>query len=186
MLPVPESTERARAFLDALEADRQAALALSREKAEEAKLIEARLEGFRAAMQILCGQPLVATKQSASETDEPGPHSAGRRTRRRIPELIARELSFSGQPMTARQIAKAIEYTLERTETALSRMEKDGQVHRDEADRWSIGIDTPAPVNGDAARGHVSLIRVVREGARAVATDSAPTCPANAGGGLAH
>ena len=34
----------------------------------------------------------------------------------------------------------------------VSRMEKDGQVHRDEADRWSIGIDTPAPVNGDAAR----------------------------------
>lgn len=147
---MPESTERARAFLDALEADRQAALALSREKAEEARLIEARLEGFRAAMQILCGQPLVATNQSASETDEPGPHSAGRRARRRIPELIVRELSFSGQPMTARQIAMAIEYTLERTETALSRMEKDGQVHRDEADRWSIGMATPAPINGDA------------------------------------
>ena len=70
---MPELTERARAFLEALEADRRAALALSREKAEEAKLIEARLEGFRAAMQILCGQPLVATNQSASETDEPGP-----------------------------------------------------------------------------------------------------------------
>ena len=54
--------------------------------------------------------------------------------------------------MTVRQIAKAIEYTLERTETALNRMEKDGQVHRDEADRWSIGMAAPAQLNGDAAR----------------------------------
>ena len=45
--------ERARAYLDALEADRQAALTLSEQKAEEAKLIKARQEGFRAAMEIL-------------------------------------------------------------------------------------------------------------------------------------
>ena len=144
---MPELIERARAFLDALEADRQAALALSREKAEEAKLIEARLEGFRAAMQILCGQPLTTPPQSATETDETGPHSAGRRARRRIPDLILRELSFSGQPMTARQIAKAIEYTLERTETALSRMEKDGQVVRNEAGRWAIGLAGTPQIN---------------------------------------
>jgi hypothetical protein len=167
MLPMPELIERARAFLDALEADRQAALALSREKAEEAKLIEARLEGFRAAMQILCGQPLTTPPQSAKETDETGPHSAGRRTRRRIPDLILRELSFSGQPMTARQIAKAIEYTLERTETALSRMEKDGQVHRDEGDRWSTGIAGPAQVNGHAARNGNGKYRAPPDGERA-------------------
>ena len=45
--------ERARAYLDTLEADRQAALTLSEQKAEEAKLIKARQEGFRAAMEIL-------------------------------------------------------------------------------------------------------------------------------------
>jgi len=30
--------------------------------------------------------------------------------------MITRELSFSGEAMTARQIARAINYTLERTE----------------------------------------------------------------------
>jgi hypothetical protein len=167
VFPMPELLERARAFLDALEADRQAALTISLEKAEEAKLIEARLEGFQAALQILCGQPLTAPTQSASATDETGPHSAGRRRRRRIPDLIVRELSFSGQPMTARQIAKAIEYTIERTETALSRMEKDGQVHRDEGDRWSIGIAAPAQVNGHAARTGNGRYRAPLDGERA-------------------
>ena len=38
-------TEKARAYLDTLEADRRAALALSEQKAEEAKLIKARQEG---------------------------------------------------------------------------------------------------------------------------------------------
>jgi hypothetical protein len=41
--------ERARAYLAGLEADRQTALALSEQKAEEAKLIKARQEGFQAA-----------------------------------------------------------------------------------------------------------------------------------------
>ena len=45
--------EQALAYLDALEADRMAALALSEQKAEEAKLIKARQEGFRAALDIL-------------------------------------------------------------------------------------------------------------------------------------
>jgi hypothetical protein len=42
--------EQALAYLDALEADRMAAFALSEQKAEEAKLIKARQEGFRAAL----------------------------------------------------------------------------------------------------------------------------------------
>ena len=50
---MPTPLERAREYLDALEADRQAALALSEQKAEEAKLIKARQEGFQAAMKIL-------------------------------------------------------------------------------------------------------------------------------------
>ena len=41
-----ELLERARAYLAGLEADRQTALALSEQKAEEAKLIKARQEGF--------------------------------------------------------------------------------------------------------------------------------------------
>jgi len=39
-------SERARAYLDAIEADRQAALVLSEQKPEEAKLLQARSEGF--------------------------------------------------------------------------------------------------------------------------------------------
>jgi hypothetical protein len=73
-----------------------------------------------------------------------------RRGRRPIRELILRELSFSGQAMTAAQIAKAINYIPERTETALERMEKDGQVIRNEAGRWAIGLAGPPQINGRA------------------------------------
>jgi|SRR5215472_2856825 len=152
---MPELFEKARAYLDALETERQAALALSREKAEEAKQLQARLDGFQEAVKMLRGHipegnlgvsddpPAPAVK----EATEPAPK---RGTRRNIRELIERELSFSGQPMTARQIAKAIEYTLERTETALSRMEKHGQVLRGEGDRWAAGMTAITHMNGRA------------------------------------
>jgi len=52
--------------------------------------------------------------------------------------------------MTAAQIAKAINYIPERTETALERMEKDGQVIRNEAGRWAIGLAGPPQINGHA------------------------------------
>ena len=66
--------ERALAYLDALEADRKAALALSEQKAEEAKLIQERQEGFRAALDILRGE--TSAGDAVSEKDrEP---SAGR------------------------------------------------------------------------------------------------------------
>ena len=45
--------ETAAAYLTRLEADRRAALAVSEEKAEEAKLIKARREGFEEALEIL-------------------------------------------------------------------------------------------------------------------------------------
>ena len=125
--------EKARAYLDALDADRRAALVLSEQKAEEAMLIKARQEGFRTAMEMLGGK-LPADKAEASDPKEPG----RRRTRRHIPQLILRELSFSGQAMTARQIAKAIDYNLERTETALHGMQEAGQVARNGRDRWAI------------------------------------------------
>jgi hypothetical protein len=51
-----ELLERARAYLSDLEADRNAALALSEQKAEEAKLIKARQEGFQAALELLSGE----------------------------------------------------------------------------------------------------------------------------------
>src|SRR6202030_2204342 len=99
--------EQALAYLDALEADRMAALALSEQKAEEAKLIKARQEGFRAALDILRGE--TSARDPVSEKDrEPsadrrgdgerasGPQEPRRRGRRPIPQLILRELSFSG------------------------------------------------------------------------------------------
>src|ERR1700721_147481 len=134
--------ERVRAYLDTLEADRRAALALSEQKAEEARLIKARQEGFRAAMEMLgtaipagaaasgaaasgaAASGVAASGVAASDPKEPG----RRRARRQIRELILRELSFSGQAMTATQMAKAIDYLPERTEMALQRMEESGQV----------------------------------------------------------
>jgi len=77
------SIERVRAYLDTLEADRRAALALSEQKAEEARLIKARQEGFRAAMEMLGSA--ISAADTASDPEEPG----RRRVRRRIRELIS-------------------------------------------------------------------------------------------------
>jgi hypothetical protein len=140
--------ERAHACLSAMEADRQTALALSEQKAEEAKLIKARQEGFQAAMEILWGKTSADVAGSSPEAKEP----TRRRTRRRIPELIQRELSYSGQAMTARQIAKAIDYNLERTEIVLKRMEEAGQLLRNEGGQWAIPTANRAPTNGHAAK----------------------------------
>ena len=109
---MPTPLEKARAYLVALEADRRAAVVLSEQKAEEAKLLKARQEGFRAAMEMF-GAEIPAG--DASDAEEPG----RRRVRRRIRDLIFRELLFSGQPMTAAQLARAIDQAAERTETAL-------------------------------------------------------------------
>jgi hypothetical protein len=155
--------ERARAYLAGLEADRQAALALCREKAEEAKLIKARQEGFQAAMELLAGEHSPGT--AASERDsapspdcrDPGGPAADReelrprRTRRPIAQLIVRELSFSGQTLTTSQIAKAIDYLPDRTETALQRLEAAGQVVRNDQGRcWTLGLSAVPHSNGPA------------------------------------
>src|SRR3979490_1645609 len=103
---------KALAYLDALETDRRAALALNEQKAVEAKLIKARQEGFQAAMKILGGE--IPVGNAEADPEEPG----RRRARRHIPQLILRELSFSGQAVSASQIAKAIGYNLEGTQTA--------------------------------------------------------------------
>ena len=150
---MPDLPERARTYLEALEADRLAALAVSEQKAEEAKLIKARQEGFREALEIFGEHVSTANNRSPDHSKELGERRARRRTRRNIRDLIARELSFSSQPTTAPQIAKAIEYTLKLTETALKRMEKGGQVVRDEEDRWAIGMNghVSAAGNGKSA-----------------------------------
>jgi hypothetical protein len=141
------SIEKALAYLDTLEADRRTALALSEQKAEEARLIKARQEGFRAAMEMLGSA--ISAGDAASDPEEPG----RRRVRRRIRELILRELSFSGQAMTVAQIAKAIDYQTERTETALHRMEETGQVLRNAGGRWAIGNTGIAQLNGHGTTG---------------------------------
>jgi len=50
--------------------------------------------------------------------------------------------------MTVAQIAKAIDYQTERTETALHRMEETGQVLRNAGGRWAIGNTGIAQLNG--------------------------------------
>jgi hypothetical protein len=157
--------ERARACLAQLEADREAALALSEQKAEEAKLIKARQEGFQAALELLSGKTSVGNAASgvdrelsadrrgsderAADLQEP----RRRRERRPIRQLILRELSFSGEPMTAAQIAKSIDYNPAGTETALERMERDGQVLRNDGRRWIIAVTAATEPNGHAVNG---------------------------------
>ena len=143
--------ERARAYLTTLEADRQAALTLSDQKAEEAKLLKARQEGFRAAIEMLGGEIATGDVGTDPHREEP----VRRRVRRPIREMILRELSFSGQTMTATEIAKAIDYIPERTETALERLERDGQVLRNE-DRWTIGKTPIGQASDNAVRGNRS------------------------------
>jgi DNA-binding transcriptional ArsR family regulator len=154
--------ERAPAYLAGLEADRQAALALCREKAEEAKLIKARQEGFQAAIELLGSETSANTAASGSDGAsyadclDHGERASGpeeprrRRTRRPIAQLIVRELSFSGETMTTSQIAKAIDYLPDRTETALQRLEAAGQVVRNEEGQWGIGMSAIPQMNGRA------------------------------------
>jgi hypothetical protein len=144
---MPTVLEKAREYLDTLEAGRQAALALSEQKAEEAKLIKARQEGFQAAMAMLARE--TSSTGARSERKEPG----RQRVRRPIRQLILRELSFSGRTMTVAQIAKAIDYQSVRTETALSRMEAAGQVVRSAEGRWAIGIGAMDKLNEQAGAG---------------------------------
>ena len=127
--------EQAAAYLQRLEADRLAAIAASEEKAQEAKLIKARQEGFQEAMKLLGierSPTTIETKQNETE----------RAKRRNIPELILTELSFSGTAMTTKQIAVAIDYFIDRTEDALRRLENARQVVRDQDGRWTIPVTT--------------------------------------------
>ena len=57
--------EKVVAYLQELEIDRLAAIAVSEEKAEEAKLIKARQEGIRQAMEMLGVERLIIIASSA-------------------------------------------------------------------------------------------------------------------------
>ena len=143
---MPTPIAQATAYLEKLEADRLAAIELSEQKAEEAKLIAVRQEGFRAAMDILAGNSPVDNCEL--EPEKPG----RRRQRRDIKLLVLRELSFSGEPMTTTQIAKAIDYIPEKTETVLKRLEIGGKVRRDEKrGRWALVITDRDQPNGHPA-----------------------------------
>src|SRR5262245_16965478 len=127
---MPSPIAEATAYLERLEADRRAAIAISEQKSGEAKLLAARLEGFRAAMEILAA---TVTDDCKPQSGEPG----RRRERRNSPELILRELSLSAEATTTTQIAKAIDYMPERTEARLKRLEMNGELTRGENGKWA-------------------------------------------------
>ena len=132
--------EEAAAYLTRLEADRKAAIALSEAKAEEAKLIKARQEGFEEALEIL-------GLQISAGNAEVEPVKSLTRRRRNIRQLIIRELTFSGKAMTKEHIAKSIEYLPPQTERALRRLENSGKVQNTDG-RWEVVTSTVVQTNG--------------------------------------
>ena len=134
--------EKATAYLDKLEADRRAAITVSEQKAEEAKLIQARQQGFQEAMEIL------GLQLPPSDTDEDPNKPPVRRQRRNIPQLILNELSFSGKAMTKEQIARAVDYTPAQAEKVLERMEGLAKVVRNTDGRWEAVAPAKPQSNG--------------------------------------
>jgi predicted transcriptional regulator len=139
---MPTPMEKATSYLSKLEADRLAAAAVSKEKAQEAMLIKAREEGFREAMEIF----------GANVTSDDNGVGTGRRreARRDIRQMIIQELSFSGKAMTKEQIAKAINYIPERTEVALKRLEGAGRIMKSRDGSWEVVLITEPRTNGHA------------------------------------
>jgi hypothetical protein len=131
--------EKAAAYLTRLEADRRAALAVSEAKAEEAKLIKARQEGFEKALEIL-------GLQISPDNAEPEPAKSPVRQRRNIPKLIMRELSFSGTAMAKEQISRSIDYLPSQTERALRRLESSGKIVQNMDGRWEVVTSTVAQI----------------------------------------
>jgi hypothetical protein len=134
---MPTPMEKATAYLSKLEDDRAAALAASKEKALEAMLIKAREQGFREAMEIF-GMNVASSVTSNDierETDQ-----RHKRKRRDIRQMIIKELSYSGREMTTQQIAKAIDYIPERTETVLKRLENAGKIIQNRDGLWDVVV----------------------------------------------
>lgn len=145
---MPDLMEKATAYLSKLEADRMAAMELSKEKALEALLIKAREEGFREAMEIFGLNVAfdVASDTVAVETDQ-----SHKRRRRDIRQMIIKELSYSGKAMTTKQIAKAIDYLQERTEAAVKRLESEGKLIRNPSGLWELSVITGTSLDSIAA-----------------------------------
>ena len=135
--------EKAAAYLTRLEADRRAAIAVSQAKAEEAKLIKAQMEGFEEALEIL-------GLQISPDTTEAKTSKSFARQRRNIPQLIIRELSFSGTAMAKEQIARSIDYLPWQTERALRRLESFGKIVQNKDGRWEVVTSTVVQTNGHA------------------------------------
>jgi len=135
--------EEAAAYLTRLEADRKSAIALSEAKAEEAKLIKARQEGFEEALEIL-GLQISAGNTEVESVKSLTP------SRRNIRQLIIRELTFSGRAMTKEHIAKSIEYLPTQTEKALERLEGSEKIVQNKDGRWEVITSTIVQTNGHA------------------------------------
>jgi hypothetical protein len=86
---MPTPLEKARDYLERLEADRRTALEVSEQKAEQAKLIKARQEGFQAAMEIF-GITISVGNAGSSNVKAP----SERRIRRHTPNNLARIVVF--------------------------------------------------------------------------------------------
>ena len=143
---MPTPIEKATAYLLKLEADRTAAIAERKEKAQQAILIKARLEGFREAIEIFG----LDIPPGDTEVDT---YKFWREKRRDIRQMIIKELSFSGRAMTKVQIAKAIDYIPERTEAALKRLESAGKIIQNRDGHWEVvdPMGTPSQPDNQAS-----------------------------------
>lgn len=112
-----------------------AAIAVSKEKAQEAMLIKAREEGFREAIEIFGLN--INLRDTEVETCP-----IFRKKRRDIRQMITKELSFSSKGMTKAQIARAIDYIPERTEAALKRLESSGKIMQNRDGHWELVATT--------------------------------------------
>jgi hypothetical protein len=156
--------EKAAAYLSRLEADRRAAIAVSEAKAEEAKLIKAQQKGFEEALELLGLQMSPDNTEAEPDNTEAEPDNteaepdniesktekSSVRRRRNIPQLIIRELSFSGTAMAKEQIARSIDYLPWQTERALRRLESSGKIVQNMDGRWEVVTSTGAQTNGHA------------------------------------
>ena len=133
--------ETAAAYLSKLEADRMAAMELSKEKELEAMLIKAREDGFREAIEIFGLNQCPALALDDIEVENQIFH---RRKRRDIRQMIIKELSYSAKAMTTRQIARAIDYLPERTETMLRRLQNEGKTVQNRDGLWEVVVTSVA------------------------------------------
>ena len=142
--------EKAAAYLSRLEADRRAAIAVSEAKAEEAKLIKAQQKGFEEALELMGLQMSPDNTEAEPDNTESKTEKSSVRRRRNIPQLIIRELSFSGTAMAKEQIARSIDYLPWQTERALRRLESSGKIVRNTDGRWEVVTSTVTQTNGHA------------------------------------